>query len=361
MQQHTVRSLRLASAVLIAALLVLAGLGIYAASRQGMEDDVMVCGDFRLSNTQLAYYYWSEYFYFAGAYGEYLDGVVDLTVPLDQQAYSDEQTWQDYLLDEALSTVRETMAMVFRAQEEGFTLSAQGEADLAEVLESFRTAAEENGYADLEAYLAASYGPGATEESFTDYLRCAHLAAEYADSLFEAIAPTEAEIREYYEAHAGEYLENYGVTREDGPMPHGVYLPFDSWGEAQAVYDDFLEGGATHDLLNNLGAANLGQTGELEEVTPDSVGEAAEAWFYDESRQSGDHAVVTGEDGSAAICYFVSAGQRTYWQRLAEDDLRHETYQNQYLTIVNAYTFYVNYDKIRITAPEGLYETQSAG
>ena len=70
---------------------------------------------------------------------------------------------------------------------------------------------------------------------------------------------------------------------------------------------------------------------------------------------------VTEEDGSAAICYFVSAGQRTYWQRLAEDDLRHETYQNQYLTIVNAYTFYVNYDKIRITAPEGLYETQSAG
>lgn len=356
MQQQTARSLRLASAVLIAALLVLTGLGVYAASRQGMDDDVMVCGDFRLSNTQLSYYYWSEYFYFAGAYGEYLDGVVDLTVPLDQQAYSDEQTWQDYLLDEALSTVRETMAMVFRAQEEGFALSAQGEADLAEVLESFRTAAQENGYADLETYLAASYGPGATEESFTDYLRCAHLAAEYADSLFEAIAPTEAEIREYYEAHAGEYLENYGVTREDGPMPHGVCLSFETLAEAQQVYTDWQENGGTHDLLNNLGAAHLGETGELTAVIPGSVGEASEAWFYDEARLPGDAAVVSEEDGTASICYYVAAGETTYWQTLAEEDLRHETYQNRYLEIVNGLDFAVNYDKIRLTPPDGLYE-----
>lgn len=142
-------------------------------------------------------------------------------------------------------------------------------------------------------------------------------------------------------------------------MPRGVYLPFDSWGEAQAVYDDFLEGGATRDLLDNLGAAHLGETGELETVTPGSVGEAAEAWFYDEARQPGDHAVVTEEDETAAICYYVAAGEVTYWQTLAEEDLRHETYQNQYRSVVEAYDFYVNYDKIRITPPAGLYDSQS--
>lgn len=359
MKQQTEDALRPAALVMVVILLALVGLGIFAASRRGLEDDVVISGEFHLDNTQLAYYYWSEYFYFAGAYGEYLDGVVDFDTPLDQQVYSEDMTWEDYLLEEALQTVRETMAMVFQAEEAGYTLSDKGQADLETVLENFREAAEAGGYDTLEAYLAASYGPGATEESFTAYLHCAHLAAEYADTLYEAIDPTEAEIEAYYEAHAGEYLENYGVTREDGPMPRGIYLPFDSWGEAQAVYDDFLEGGGTRELLDNLGAAHLGETGELEAVTPGSVGEAAEAWFYDKARQPGDHAVVTEEDETAAICYYVAAGEVTYWQTLAEEDLRHETYQNAYRSAVEAYDFYVNYDKIRLTPPQGLYETET--
>lgn len=356
MDKNCGKSLRAAAAVLAAALLVLAGLGVYAASRHGMDDAVVASGDFSLDNTQLSYFYWSEFFYFSGAYGEYLDGLVDFTKPLSSQAYSETQSWEDYLLEETLTTVRETMAMVFEAEAQGYTLSQEGQDELDAVLENFREAAETGGYETLDGYLQASYGAGADEASFTEYLGWSYLASEYADSLYDAIEPTEAEILDYYENHAGEYLENYGVTQDDPPVPAGVYLSFPTAAEAQTVYGTFLEGGATRELLDNLGAANLGKTGELSQVTPDDVGEAAAEWFYDDSRAPGDHAVVEEDDGSAAICYYVAQGEEAYWHILAREDARHEAYQNAYLTISGSYTFYVNYDKVRLTPPEGLYE-----
>lgn len=357
MKEYT--RLRPAGAIMAVVLLALVALGIFAATRRGLDGGVIRAGDRELDNTQLAYYYWSEYFYFSGAYGDYLDGLVDFTQPLSGQTYSEDMSWQDYLLEETLQTVRETLAMVARAEAEGFFLPDEDRESLDTVVENFRQAASDGGYETLQAYLAASYGDGATEESFIAYLTDAHLAAAYADSLYEAIDPTEAEITAYYEAHAGEYLENYGVTREDGPMPHGVYLPFDTRAEAQLVYDEWQEGGGTHELLNNLGAAHLGETGELTAVTPGSVGKAAEAWFYDDARLPGDAAVISEEDGTAAVCYYVAAGETTYWQTLAEEDCRQEAYQNRYLEIVNALEFAVNYDKIRLTPPAGLYESAS--
>ncbi len=356
MEQSSHKPLRWLSAGLVVAFLALTALGIFAASRQGLSDDVVRCGDLTLDNTQLAYFYWSEYFYFAGAYGDYLEGVVDFSKPLSQQAYSESQSWQDYLLEETLATIQETLAMVFAAQAADFTLPEDMQQELETVVENFRTAATEGGYEDLDGYLRASYGAGAEEASFRTYLTWSYLASAYADRLFETIAPTEEEILDYYEGHAGEYLENYGVSRDDPPLPKGVYLPFDNSAEAQSVYGDFLAGGATRELLDNLSAAHQGTTGELEPVTPADVGEAALAWFLDEDRRPEDHAVVEEDDGTAAICYYVAAGEETYWYLLAEDDVRHETYQNQYLSLCEAYPCQVNYNKVRLTAPEGLYD-----
>lgn len=76
MGTNSTKSLRAAAAVFAAVLLVLAGLGIYAASRSGMDDAVVVSGDFSLDNTQLAYFYWSEYFYFSGGTGKMPDRIV---------------------------------------------------------------------------------------------------------------------------------------------------------------------------------------------------------------------------------------------------------------------------------------------
>ena len=349
---------RLWTAVAVGAAVCLAvGAGIGALyHRRSRNDPVALCGTFSLSNTELGYYYWSEYFYFADIYGNYLDGMVDLSQPLDQQIYSGDQTWQDYLLEESLAVMRDTMSMVFRAEEEGFTLPADYAASYETVCANFETAASSGGYDTVDAYLQASYGEAANWESFSRYLYNAHLAAAYSDALLASIDPTKDEVAAYFARYAGEYYENYGVTQDDGPMPEAVVLCFDSTAEAQAVYDELLENGGGEEVLMNLGAIYCGESGYVSAAVPGQFSRETEAWLCDSVRQAGDCAVVSEEDGSAAVAFYAGSSGQYYWQTLAREDLCNETYQNQYREICGSYAFLVNYDQIEIVAPEGLYD-----
>ena len=202
----------LAAAIVL--VLVLIGVGIALAS-QGSGGPVLTCGDFALDNTGFAYYYWSEYFYFSEAYGDYLSETVDFTKPLADQAYDEDRSWEDYLLEEAMTTVRDTMAMVFQAEAEGFELPSEYDGTYQQVLVNFSSAAQEGGYENLEAYLRASYGKGATRESFEEYLYHSHLAAAYADHLYETCAPTDQEVRDYFAQREAEYVGLYECDPED--------------------------------------------------------------------------------------------------------------------------------------------------
>ena len=201
----------MAAALVLAAALIAAGILLLP----GQSDPVLTCGDYALDNTALAYYYWSEYFYFSEAYGDYLEGTVDFSKPLKDQPYDDAMSWEDYLLDETLNTVRDTMVMVFEAEANGFSMPAEYDGTYQQVLLNFSVAAQEGGYRDLEDYLQASYGKKADESGFRDYLYDSHLAAAYADHLLESCLPTDREVRDYFTQRQAEYVELYDVDPAD--------------------------------------------------------------------------------------------------------------------------------------------------
>ena len=181
----------------------------------GNSKPVMTCGDFELDNTELAYYYWSEFFYFSEAYGEFLGDSVDFSKPLAGQSYDQDRSWEDYLLEETLNTVRDTMVMVFEAEETGFTLPAEYDGMLQQVLLNFSVAAQESGHETLEAYLRASYGKKADRDSFETYLYQTHLAAAYADQLLADCMPDDDAVREYFAKRQAEYVEYYDADPDD--------------------------------------------------------------------------------------------------------------------------------------------------
>lgn len=200
------------TAALAILMLVLVGVGIAQSSRPA---PVVVFQDRELTNTELAYYYWSEFFYFSEAYGEYLGDAVDFSRPLQDQPYDDTRSWQDYLLEETLSTLRDNLAMVAEAESRGFTLPDEYDNTYQQVLVNFAAAAQSGGYEDLQAYLRASYGSGATEESFRAYLHDAHLAAAYADEILEQCLPTDEACRAYFLQHQAEYETYYDAVADD--------------------------------------------------------------------------------------------------------------------------------------------------
>lgn len=193
------------TALLLLMLLVLTGC-------QGKT--VMKSEDFKLSNTEFSYYYWSEFFYTKESTGTFMD--VDFEKPLDTQMYDETQTWQDFMTDRTVTMVEETMSLVFAAQDEGYEMTAEYEEALDDVIVNFTDAAMGQNYKNVDAYLRASYGKGADEDSFREYLYCTHLASSYADELYARSEPTEEEAQAYYNQNPAAYEET-GVeqARED--------------------------------------------------------------------------------------------------------------------------------------------------
>ena len=186
----------------------IAGLVLGAAARHRRETaaqaPVVTCGDFVLTNRDLSYYYWSEYFYFANAVGESLAGF-DASARPDRQMYDDTRTWQDYFLERTLITVRDTVSMALAARAADFALPEDYQSAYERVLSQFDEAAEEQGYSDTDAYLRASFGPAATRESFAQYLYDTHLASAYSDEVYEAIDVSGEDAAAYRDLHEADY------------------------------------------------------------------------------------------------------------------------------------------------------------
>lgn len=345
-----------------------------------MAQVVATCGNQSLTNTELNYYYWSEYFYLVGSYGEYLPDSLDTEKPLDEQQYDETRTWQDYVLEKALDTAGATMSMAFAAEEAGFSMPADYADTLQRTLDNFSAKAKELGYVDeagepdVVAYLADSYGPDVTLESFTSYLKMSHLAAAYSDELYGKPTFTAAEISAYYDKYGGEYTDE-GIPKDDEKLRsvRTVLLKPKTdddagWAEAKAsaetLYATWQSESGTEDDFSAMAAAHSadtatsGQGGLRTDLRKsDLTGELAD-WVFDGARRSGDTAVVRSDDGWV-IAYYAGESAQTLWQKTAEADLRQETYQNAEREIRERYPFKADSGKIRIVTPNGLYRTEA--
>ena len=185
----------------------------YTVAADELTDEVLdrvvaECGDMTLTNRDLPVYYCQQYLSFANTYGMYLSYIMDTTLPLDQQMYDEENTWQQMFLNAGLSMFQYHAAAAQEAEKAGYQLSAESEQTLAELKDSLQSAAESYGFESADAYLQNSFGPSVTVEVYQEFLRRALLGTEYLNSLVDAEQPTDAEISQYYDDNAETYAEN---------------------------------------------------------------------------------------------------------------------------------------------------------
>ena len=112
----------------------------YTVAADELTDEVLdrvvaECGDMTLTNRDLPIYYWQQYLSFANTYGMYLSYIMDTTLPLDQQMYDEENTWQQMFLNAGLSMFQYHAAAAQEAEKAGYQLSAESEQTLAELKE----------------------------------------------------------------------------------------------------------------------------------------------------------------------------------------------------------------------------------
>ena len=122
-----------------------------------MAQVVLRCEGRTLTNQDLAYYFWTEYYYALGS-----GAALDPSVALDAQMYDESRTWQQYLLENVEQTMVQTQVLVHQAEEEAFQMPQAQQEELDQMSAMLEASAayygftDESGAADVNAYLSQS-------------------------------------------------------------------------------------------------------------------------------------------------------------------------------------------------------------
>lgn len=293
---------------------------------KAMDTVVATVGDLELTNNTLQIYYRQAIEDFYNAYGSYMDAsVLDFTKPLDEQYYDQANgiTWQQYFLDGSLSTWSRYAALYMQAKEAGFTLNEDTQTMLDTVSTQLEAMAAQGGYESVEAMLQADISAGSDFDGYMEYLNVNVYAAQYLDSVYTSILPTDQEIADYY-AQNTESLNQQGIV-QDGSITvdarHILICPADteseeSWEEcrvkAQEILDKWQAEDGTEEGFAKFAAEYTEDPGSMSTgglYSGIRVGQMVapfEDWCFDASRQYGDTGLVKTDYGYH-IMFFVAS------------------------------------------------------
>ena len=326
--------------------------GTYTVSDEDMtaaaDTVIATLGDMELTNADLQVYYWMQFYDFMENYSSYLAMFgLNLDQGMDTQLSIDgTTTWQQYFLQSGLNAWHSYAALSTKAQEAGFQMPAEYRDYLDALPSDLNTNALSAGFENAEQMIQADMGPGATLESYMEFMEAYYLGYLYYNDQVGQIELSDDEIAAYYAEHAAEYAEN-GLTRDTRfvdvrhilIMPQGgtagengatVYSEAE-WEacrqEAQKILDEYLAGEQTEDRFAELAGlysvdGGSSQNGGLyTDVYVGQMVEPFEDWCFDESRTHGETGLVKTTYGYH-VMFFVESKQAWYetaWSDLLAD------------------------------------------
>ena len=349
--QKEAKKLKLYTAIFVAAIaivivvgLIFAGTSYYKNAGIAEKNTVAaVVGDHEINTVELSYYFVdmvnNNFSNWQSAYGDNLSMYMalmglDLSKPLDEQVYTEGETWADYFVDNAIEKARSDYLLCQKAKAEGYTLSEDGRAEIQSTKEQLPMFASIYGYSDVDAYLRAFYGPGADEDSYFAYSENMMLATEYYTAHNNSLEIDDAAVRAYeadkfdefssysyatYRFNYYDYLTG-GTTDEDG---NTTYTDAEREAARKAMMADVdaFPVCATVDELNAAIAALAVKADSNEtcytytDTLYSSTSTVARDWLADSNRKNGDFTIlpsettVTSESGEESTvvndCYAV--------------------------------------------------------
>lgn len=330
-----------------------------------------VCGKELTSGVLQVYYWMGIYTFMNGSYGAYpeLYGL-DYTVPLDKQGPAGmEQSWQEYFLEDAISTWYAYQVLAAQLEKEGETLAGEYEKLLDERLTQLEESAKKGGFATLDALIQAEAGAGCTLEDYMRYTRTYYEYKNYIQLLVDRVEITDEGLQNYYRDHKDD-LSQDGITKDSGDvisMRHILIIPEggtekdgktvyteEEWeacrAEAQALLDQWVADGGTEDAFDQLareksedpGSADEGGLYEGLDKDTNFV-EPFKNWYMDAGRQAGDYGLVKTDYGYH-LMYF--SGYEPEWEYHCRNGLISDTVAEQIEQLKTDTPYEVDFDKI---------------
>ena len=306
----------------------------------------LTIGEHEISNAELNYYYIDTVNKFYSEYGDYAAWVgLDVTKPLNEQVIDEETglTWADDFMTEAVETAKSVYALVDAANAAGHTLSESEQSEISNAMSYLELYAMYYGYSDVETYIKAMYGSGATLESIQKYFEMTYTADSYKAAYTNSLTYTDDDIRaaeaenydlyssysyNYYYMAVSKFLEG-GTTDEEGNTTYSDEENAAAQAAALAAAEAVAAGEYATVEDFNAAIADLSINAEVENVASNaytdnaysSVSSLYAEWVTDSSRVSGDVTFVpstsNNEDGTETVngyylVYFVDSNDNTF-------------------------------------------------
>ncbi len=326
-------------------------------------------GSHTLNNISFNYYYWASVTSFLNYHGSSTQDYFDLYTPLDQQFYSEDLTWQDYFINDALMAFKQYSVINDIAESQGFTLSETAQNTLENAEEELQSTAEAMGFATIQEYLVGNYGDGATLESYIDYVHDQFVVREYTASIQDSFNYSDEEIEAYYDENEDTYIEN-GIYKDDVNMAQLRYLmilPEEQTNEnyeiIDAAFDEMLADWENWEDKSEEGFMAFGEKWSekgfaqdyLDAVAPNTVGFSYfDDWVFGEPRQLGDTRTYYKESGDYMF-FYVGQIDEIFWRKQVKYDMCHESFTNTLLNEMANYTYSVHEGNIIIAQTDDLY------
>ena len=301
--------------------------------------------DFNPATVQ--FYYVNEYSYYQSmAQMGYTTGFDASLDPKDQ--VKDEETgetWYDYFLAQAIDTLTQTTMTNHAAQEEGYTLSAVGQAYVDNYLEQMEQSARSSNYSNLESYLRAQYGSYMTEKDFQNILTAETIASSYKTDHQNSLTYSDEELEAYYQENKDSLdTFNYSVftvqasietttTDEDGNTvdltDEEKQSAFDTakaqaQATAQEIQSKLAAGSDAADLAEEYSEQVYSSFAHQSQLGSSFASSEYAEWLYDAARQAGETTIVEydNSDSYTFNYYVVQIDSRTR-DKSATADIRH--------------------------------------
>ena len=358
-EQKEAKKLKAYTAAFVVVIAALLAIAVFVGVNQtitnsGMREKntvAMTAGEHEISNAELSYFYIDAINNFYSDYGSYASIFgLDLTKPLNEQ-YVDEEsglTWADDFLTSAKDSAKTVYAMADAAKAAGHTLAEDELVQVDNAVNNMTMYATIYGYGDVDAYLKAMYGNGASEKGYRAYLENSLLADSYYTAYADALTYDDAALREkesenfnaysaftynYYYLSADKFLTG-GTTDEEGNTTYSdeekaaaVAAAEEAAKSLVAEEIDSVEAldAAIAALSINAEAETPASSTLYEDTAYSSVSATLRDWISDSARKEGDKTYIenssttTGEDGNEAttvngyyVLYYISTNDNTY-------------------------------------------------
>ena len=195
--------------------------------------DAITVGDYTLSSADVNYYYIDTVTNYVNQNSTYISLIIDVTKPLNEQVVNEETgaTWADTFMESAKQSIKSTYALYDMAVKAGHQMTDSQKQSIDSTISTYQLYAAYYGHNNLTAYLRAMYGPGASEESYRNYLEVSAMANSYLSAHSESLE------------FSAEDLINF---QKDAPYKYNSYTFATYYMNANT----FLSGGTTDDKGN---------------------------------------------------------------------------------------------------------------